>query len=392
VNGIPTCAPSNRVLCVVQARTGSTRLPGKVLQPITGRPMLGFMLDRLATLAVDDLVVATSDLDRDDPIAEIARAVGVEVVRGSESDVLARFGTSLDRFPADHVVRLTADCPLSDPRLIEAVVATHLRRGADYTSNVLPRTFPKGLDVEVVTAAALRAAIDEARATDEREHVTPFVYRRPERFRLTNHAASVPLGAEWWTVDTAADLEFVRRAVERVGRADAPWVEILRAVGCRAPVRPGALFLRPVKAEDSERLLGWRNDAHSVRWSTTARPVGEDEHEAWYGRVLDDAGRRIWIGEVDGAAVGMVRVDVREAVGTVSVAVDPERRGHGAGSGLVRALQRELLGDCQVVELRALVHPANAGSQRIFQRAGFAEAGIDATTGFLTFRCPRAAF
>jgi spore coat polysaccharide biosynthesis protein SpsF len=384
---------TNRVLCVVQARTGSTRLPGKVLQPIAGRPMLGFMLDRLAGLAVDDLVVATSDLYRDDPIAEIAREVGVAVVRGSESDVLARFGTALDRFPADHVVRLTADCPLSDPRLIEAVIATHLRRGADYTSNVLPRTFPKGLDVEVVSAAALRAAIDEARATDEREHVTPFVYRRPERFRLTNHNASVPpLGAEWWTVDTAADLEFVRCAVERVGRADAPWTEILRAVGCRAPVRPGALFLRPATVEDSERLLAWRNDADSVRWSTTALPVAENEHEAWFGRVLPDAGRRIWIGEVDGVAVGMVRVDVREAVGTVSVAVDPQRRGHGAGSVLVRALQRELLGDCQVVELRALVHPANAGSQRIFQRAGFAEAGIDARTGFLTLRCPRAAF
>lgn len=380
------------VLCVVQARTGSTRLPGKVLQPIAGRPMLGFMLDRLESLAVDHLVVATSDLERDDPIVEIAREVGADVVRGSESDVLARFGAALDRFPAELVVRLTADCPLSDPRLIETVIATHKARGADYTSNVLPRTFPKGLDVEVVTAAALRAAIDEARALDEREHVTPFVYRRPERFRLTNHGSPVPLGAEWWTVDTAEDLEFVRRAVERAGRADAPWTGILRAVGCRAPARPGALCLRPAVPNDSDRLLEWRNDADAVRWSTTGSSVEPAEHEAWYAGVLQDAGRRIWIGEVDGVAVGMVRVDVREAVGTVSVAVDPERRGHGAGSGLVRALQRELLGDCQVLELRALVHPANSSSQRIFQRSGFTESGIDPTTGFLTLRCPRPHF
>jgi len=136
-------------LCVVQARTGSTRLPGKVLQELSGRPLLRFMLDRLADLRVDELVVATSTLERDDAVADIAAAAGRPVVRGSESDVLDRFVAALDAHPADYVVRLTADCPIADPVLVEAVIARHLDRGADYTSNVFPRTFPRGLDCEV---------------------------------------------------------------------------------------------------------------------------------------------------------------------------------------------------------------------------------------------------
>src|SRR3954470_8407931 len=149
---------SASTLCVVQARTGSTRLPGKVLADLGGRPMLRFLLDRLAPLGVDDIVVATSTEERDDAVADLALAAGRPVVRGSEQDVLDRFVAALDTFPARHVVRITADCPLSDPKLIDAVVARHRETRADYTTNTLPRTFPKGLDVEVVSADALRVA------------------------------------------------------------------------------------------------------------------------------------------------------------------------------------------------------------------------------------------
>ena len=181
---------------------GSSRLPGKVLEDLGGRPMLRFQLDRLAPLDVDHLVVATSTLARDDAIAEVAAAGGTPVVRGPEADVLERFLVALRTYPADTVVRLTGDCPLSDPGIIGEVVALHHERGADYTSNVFPRTFPKGLDVEVVSADALRTAAAEATDAAEREHVTPYLYRHPERFRLANLRSGLGLGDERWTVDT----------------------------------------------------------------------------------------------------------------------------------------------------------------------------------------------
>src|SRR5438093_41742 len=172
-------------VCVVQARMGSRRLPGKVVADLAGRPMLRFMLERLDGLGMP-VVVATSDLDRDDPVAEVATTAGASVVRGPEDDVLARFRLALEQHPVDHVVRLTADCPLSDPKIVQAVLELHEARHADYTCNVLPRTFPKGLDVEVARVDSLRIADREATDAREREHVMPFLYRRPSRFRLAD--------------------------------------------------------------------------------------------------------------------------------------------------------------------------------------------------------------
>ena len=145
--------------------------------------------------------------------------------------MLDRFAAASQTHPADHVVRLTADCPLADPVLIESVLARHLDRGADYTSNVFPRTFPRGLDCEVMTAEALRAAHAEASEPAEREHVTPFLYRRPERFSLANMRNDLPLGREGWTVDTADDLAFVRRIVDHMDDDGFSWREAWAAVG-----------------------------------------------------------------------------------------------------------------------------------------------------------------
>lgn len=225
--------PGTRVtLAVVQARMGSTRLPGKVLADLGGRPVLELMLDRLARAHVDHLVVATSDLPGDDPVADLATRVGVPVVRGSEADVLGRFLVALDRFPADDVVRLTADCPLIDPLVVDAAVGLHRRTGADYTSNSLERTFPDGLDVEVARADALRVAAVEAVRSDEREHVTPFLYHRPDRFALASLETAEQLGHERWTLDTAEDLARLRTIVAALDDpVAAGWHDVLAVAG-----------------------------------------------------------------------------------------------------------------------------------------------------------------
>jgi spore coat polysaccharide biosynthesis protein SpsF len=199
------------ILAILQARLNSTRLPGKVLLPLAGAPMILRQVERVRrATAIDQLLVATSDQPSDDPLAMILRSAGVEVFRGPLDDVLARFIGALDAWPADHVVRLTGDCPLIDPELIDATVALHLEAGADYTQNrLVDKGFPKGQDVEVITAAALRRAAETATTPQEHEHVTWGVWNQPERYRVARLEPPVDEGMVRWTVDRPDDYAFV---------------------------------------------------------------------------------------------------------------------------------------------------------------------------------------
>jgi spore coat polysaccharide biosynthesis protein SpsF len=368
-----------RALCVVQARTGSSRLPGKVLADLGGRPMLRFLLDRLDPLMVDEVVVATSTEERDDAVADIALAAGRSVVRGSEHDVLDRFVTALDLFPAQNVVRITADCPLTDPALVDEVLALHLAERADYTTNTLPRTFPKGLDVEVVSADALRVAHAEADTGPEREHVMPFLYRRPERFRLANLRNDEPLGNESWTVDTAEDLARVRDICARTaGNQRFGWRDVLAVAGRNARPGSGVVSLRPAYPHDAAFVLETRSDRDALRFSASGCAISPADHARWFAARLDSPGHPMWIGEVGGARVGSVRLDVRSGVGEIGLAVSPEMRGRGFGRGLLVALLEQVRNEQQVTELVARVHSANAASMRAFCGIGFEPAGSNA--------------
>lgn len=216
------------VAVVIQARTGSTRLPGKVLLDLAGRPMLALQVARVRSATYDRLIVATSDLERDDPIADLCARLDVEVIRGSETDVLARFAVVLDRCDPANIVRLTADCPLTDPGIVDDVIDLHERSGADYTSNVHPRSFPHGLDVEVMTANALETAHRAASDAYDREHVTPYLYREPGRFETANLESGRDLAHLRWTIDTTEDIEHVRRIVGELSDPEREtWRQIL---------------------------------------------------------------------------------------------------------------------------------------------------------------------
>lgn len=215
------------ILAILQARMSSTRLPGKVLRPMVGRPMMGRQIDRIRrSMRVDRLVVATSDQAADDPVAAFCAGEGVGCFRGSLDDVLGRFHGAATAFgPADHVVRLTADCPLIDWTVIDAAIDLHLRTGADCSGNVIERTYPDGLNVEVMTAATLARAEREAADRYEREHVTPYVYRHPELFRLAHLIQSPNLAELRWTVDNAADFAMVEAVFERLLPASSTFVQ-----------------------------------------------------------------------------------------------------------------------------------------------------------------------
>jgi spore coat polysaccharide biosynthesis protein SpsF len=206
-------------LAILQARMTSSRLPGKVMAPVLGEPMIGRQVERLRRAkAIDRLMVATSEDATDDPLAAYCESLGLAVYRGPLDDVLERFRGAAARFPeAQAVLRLTADCPLADPELIDTLIAHHHATGADWTSAAHgARTFPHGLDVEAIRPAALREAAERAQDPYEREHVTPYIYRRPETYRLEGVSRAPSLAHLRWTVDLPADLEFVRGVYDRL--------------------------------------------------------------------------------------------------------------------------------------------------------------------------------
>lgn len=208
--------PNQRnVVVIVQARMTSTRLPGKVMREVLGRPLLAYELERIARARTcSRFVVATTTNDVDDNIADFAKGCGWEVWRGPEHDVLERYRGAAEAFGADVVVRLTADCPLIDPGVIDRVVGALADR--DYVANTYgKRTFPRGLDTEVFTAAALKQAAAEAGEPREREHVTPYIYNHPELFRLGGVENATDQSRFRWTVDTEEDFMLIRAILEK---------------------------------------------------------------------------------------------------------------------------------------------------------------------------------
>jgi spore coat polysaccharide biosynthesis protein SpsF len=222
-----------KCVILVQARMNSSRLPGKVLKPIGGKPLLAYVLERLQRVEnADGLLVATSTLAADDDIAAFCNDFGVDYYRGSETDVLDRYYQAARSVQAERIVRITSDCPLIDADVVSEIIdAFDAAQGAgiasglnqqtpnearsteptriDYLSNTLDRTFPRGLDVEVFSFEALEIAWKEAQDTTEREHVTPFLYRHPDRFRLQQYRQAINRSHLRWTVDTPEDFELV---------------------------------------------------------------------------------------------------------------------------------------------------------------------------------------
>jgi spore coat polysaccharide biosynthesis protein SpsF len=211
---------------IIQARLGSTRLPGKVLMPLGGRPALDHVIERVtAAKTVDLVVIATTLAPGDDPIADYCARNGIACVRGSEDDVLSRYLDAMRLWPSDIVVRITADCPLTDPALIDDVVAA-LKADAtlDYHSNTLPpRRIPHGLDVEAFRRAVLERAGREATRADEREHVTPYIHRHPELFRITQAILPKDISGCRLTLDTQADWDLLNLMLTALPSGEFGW-------------------------------------------------------------------------------------------------------------------------------------------------------------------------
>jgi spore coat polysaccharide biosynthesis protein SpsF (cytidylyltransferase family) len=231
---------ATRILVIIQARQGSSRLPGKTLANLAGRPMLAHVVERAAAIpGIDDLVLAIADGPANEAIVHFARAAGLRWERGSEPNVLERTYRTVCKFPADAIVRISPDCPLLDPVVSGRVVATYrsLEDRVAYVSNVQPPTFPDGLDTEVFSREALEAAHREVTSRSDREHVTQFIIHNPERFPRQNVVHTRDLSKDRWTVDTSADLEFVRAIYAALGPRIFGMQDVLNLLEARPELR-----------------------------------------------------------------------------------------------------------------------------------------------------------
>lgn len=220
-----------RVVAIIQARMGSTRLPGKVLMDLGGDTMLARCVDRTCRAQIlDEVVVATTGQLADEIIVDLCIMRGWSYFVGSERDVLDRYYRAAMEYQADAVVRITSDCPLIEPVIIDQTVRKFLSHQPtiDYVSNIYPyRTFPKGLDVEVMRFDTLARAWREDISPTWREHVTQYIQRTPDLFRTLTIANTVDYSHLRWTVDTPEDLVFVRRVYDHFGNDDFSWQEVL---------------------------------------------------------------------------------------------------------------------------------------------------------------------
>jgi len=218
------------VLVIIQARMGSSRLPGKVMKPLLGEPMLKILLQRVSRVSeINQIVVATTTEPADRVIADACTEWGYGTFRGSETDVLDRFYQAARLLSPEAVIRITSDCPLIEPTLISEMIQDFRKQiSVDYLTNTLPpRTFPRGLDTEIFTFAALKRAWEEASGEGFREHVTPYFYKNPKEFVCKGFFSKKDYSHFRWTVDTPEDYELIKRIYEAFGRFDFSWLEVI---------------------------------------------------------------------------------------------------------------------------------------------------------------------
>lgn len=206
-----------RIFIIVQARMGSTRLPGKIFKEVEGKSLLSYQIERLKRVHhISGIIIATTENPQDDLIVKFCKEAGVLFFRGNEEDVLDRYYRAAKAFSADVIIRITSDCPLIDPEIIDAILNFYIENypSYDYVSNAIERTFPRGLDVEVFSFACLKKAACEAKLLYEREHVTPYFRFNPDFFRLGNFTQQPNESHHRWTLDTVEDFNLIAKIIQ----------------------------------------------------------------------------------------------------------------------------------------------------------------------------------
>jgi spore coat polysaccharide biosynthesis protein SpsF len=381
----------SHLVTIIQARMTSSRLPEKVLADICGKPSLQIMLERISmSTSVGKVVVATTINTSDDPIVNLCNKLGYKTFRGDEFDVLGRVLQAAEAESAEVVVRLTADCPMIDPDVIDEVVTAFSINNHDYLSNTIERTYPDGLDVEVMSINTLREAHKKAVAPFLREHVTPYISgKRPDLgagdFRIDQIRFAADFSHIRWTLDTKEDLQRIRSLVSKLPE-DYHWLQAL-SIATREPDLLGnmidgqtteVLSLRLAVASDVKLLFEWVNTPSSLKnKEKSSAPIEWSDHQNWLNKRLNNPNVKIWIVERNKQAIGQARVEYDNNKLLIDIFIDSLFRGNDYGLKALKLLIKQ----CQVtypgVPLHAIIKNANYPSLNLFRRANFQEVNND---------------
>lgn len=219
-----------RVVCIVQARTGSSRLPNKILKKIYDKTVLEHVINRLKRVKnIDKIVIATTVLEKDNVIVKESERLNIDYFRGSEENVLSRYYYAAKEYNADVVVRITSDCPLIDSKVTDSIIQFYLHNICkyDYVSNTLKRTYPRGLDTEVFSFKSLERAFNEAVSKRDEEHVTPYIWDNPNLFRLYQCKCDIDYSQLRWTLDTIEDFELITKIYNELYKKDKSYFNMM---------------------------------------------------------------------------------------------------------------------------------------------------------------------
>lgn len=415
-----------KAVAVIQARMGSSRLPGKVLKPLYGSPMLTRVVERARRAeGLSDVVVATTTLRADDVIERLCKENRWHCFRGSEADVLDRYYQAAVKFQADAVVRITSDCPFIDTEIIDSVVH-EFRSGqpdVEYVSNLIPtRTYPRGLDVQIIRFDTLENLWRQDTNPKWREHVTYYLDLHPEQFCIRTVTNETDYSSMRWTVDTPEDLKFARQVYRYFRHDRFTWREMLSAVvrhpdwadinqssktedfGLKpsrnavevekswsatsnfdrdisinqqpAQVDTATPLLRKAVLADAEPIWNIINDPDVVKNRGSQEPIPLGHHIEWFTRRLSHSAACTWVAELEGEVVGQVRYDkISDRVAEVGFVIAKGHRARGIGTWMLQETALLAFDELKVFSLRGIVLGDNQPSLKAFGKAGYHHIG-----------------
>ncbi|WP_341457728.1 GNAT family N-acetyltransferase [Clostridium botulinum] len=375
-----------KVVCIVQARMGSTRLPGKVLKKICGKTVLEHDIDRLRRVKnIDEIIIATTTLEGDNAIIKECERLGVKYFRGSEDNVLHRYYYAAKENNADIVVRVTSDCPLIDAEVSESIIQYYLdnKSNYDYVSNTIDRTYPRGLDTEIFDFKALEKAFKEATSPRDKEHVTPYIWDNPEIFRLNQYKNNKGYSDLRWTLDTEEDYKLISLIYEHFqNKKYFNMNEIILFLEKNPEVNEinkdveqkeldNNLFLIPANESHCELIYEWSNDDEVRKNSFNSNKIIYEEHAKWYLNKLRDSNCCIYLLADANKSIGIVRIERKQNKNVISYSIAKEFRGKGYGYKILLKLEEELIKEYKEIVLTGYVKEENISSIKIFKKLNY---------------------